>query len=151
LYAQHFPYEHKACRESPHIAFSLHCSAPCKPVSNCQAQLPGTQLRCNIVFHATDVKVEMMRTTAFCRYNLASLSALFILIGVLYWQIYQLAQRELLPTPTKSHYTFNLRDMSKVFQVILWGRVLYAGWGFKVQCMFGCSWPTRSICSICYI
>eukprot|EP00899_Mesostigma_viride_P002516 jgi/Mesvir1/12265/Mv00478-RA.2 len=33
-------------------------------------------------------------------------------------EIYQSIQRELLPTPAKSHYTYNLRDLSKVFQGI---------------------------------
>jgi len=30
--------------------------------------------------------------------------------------LYQIVRAELLPTPTKSHYTFNMRDISKVFQ-----------------------------------
>ncbi|KAL3685151.1 hypothetical protein R1sor_003173 [Riccia sorocarpa] len=30
--------------------------------------------------------------------------------------IYRAIQRELLPTPAKSHYTYNMRDLSKVFQ-----------------------------------
>jgi dynein heavy chain len=29
-------------------------------------------------------------------------------------EIYQTVQRELLPTPEKSHYTYNLRDLGKV-------------------------------------
>ncbi|KAK9812825.1 hypothetical protein WJX72_004356 [[Myrmecia] bisecta] len=31
-------------------------------------------------------------------------------------EVYETIQQELLPTPTKSHYTFNLRDVSKIFQ-----------------------------------
>ena len=34
-------------------------------------------------------------------------------------QIYETITAELLPTPAKSHYTFNLRDLAKVFQGIL--------------------------------
>jgi dynein heavy chain, axonemal len=40
-------------------------------------------------------------------------------------QIYNTIATHLLPTPSKSHYTFNLRDLSKVFQGILMGDSKY--------------------------
>ena len=34
-------------------------------------------------------------------------------------EVYRRMEKEMLPTPSKSHYTFNLRDLSKVFQGIM--------------------------------
>lgn len=45
--------------------------------------------------------------------------------GVLF--TYNSVKRDLLPTPSKSHYTFNLRDIWKVFQGICSGHPKYTG------------------------
>lgn len=37
-------------------------------------------------------------------------------------QVYNTIRKELLPTPLKSHYTYNMRDLSKVFQVRLFAK-----------------------------
>eukprot|EP00736_Rhodelphis_marinus_P009962 Rmarinus@m.13206 len=51
--------------------------------------------------------------------------------------IYRTIAKELLPTPAKSHYTFNLRDLSKVFQGVLAadkGRVTAADQMIRLWC-----------------
>lgn len=46
--------------------------------------------------------------------SLASVSSSIVTASV---ALYRWVEVEMLPTPSKSHYTFNLRDLSKVFQV----------------------------------
>ncbi|CAM9919893.1 unnamed protein product, partial [Hapterophycus canaliculatus] len=48
--------------------------------------------------------------------NLARLSSGIVDATI---EVFNTITRELLPTPQKSHYTFNLRDMAKVFQGML--------------------------------
>lgn len=41
--------------------------------------------------------------------------------------VYHRVKTDLLPTPSKSHYTFNLREIWKVFQGICSGHPTYTG------------------------
>jgi dynein heavy chain len=59
--------------------------------------------------------------------------------------VYDEIKINLLPTPNKSHYTFNLRDISKVFQGICAASSKYCGsrvtflklWSHEIERVFG--------------
>ena len=73
----------------------------------------------------TDLSIKSMKhifgtiLSGFFSFEIPSLSAIsdkFVSASV---DIYQSVQKGLLPTPSKSHYTYNLRDLSQVFQGLL--------------------------------
>lgn len=51
-------------------------------------------------------------------------------------RVYNTISTELLPTPSKSHYTFNLRDLSKVFQGITQATVKTVGESKDLICLW---------------
>lgn len=48
-------------------------------------------------------------------------------------EIYNTIRAELLPTPAKSHYTYNMRDLSKVFQGMQVSAGMHAGCGAFIR------------------
>jgi len=55
--------------------------------------------------------------------------------------VYSALRRQLLPTPAKSHYVYNMRDLGKVFQVGWWG----VGGGQ------GCSFFPGAVCGLLWV
>ena len=58
--------------------------------------------------------------------------------------IYDMITSQLLPTPKKSHYTFNLRDLSKVFQ----GMLMMDIKSIEVSCWVTCCWEFLQGCHL---
>lgn len=48
-------------------------------------------------------------------------------------EVYLRVSQDLLPTPARAHYTFNLRDLSKVFEGILMIKARQVGFRFHHQ------------------
>lgn len=101
--------------------------AACAPPDGGRNPLPARLVRHFHLLHLAELDTASM-TTVFGSIlkgflgldsNTVLLSDLGLKIVAASIQLYQNLRKELLPTPLKCHYTFNLRDISKVFQGIM--------------------------------
>ena len=106
--------------------FDVSLLAACAPAGGGRAELPPRLVRhfhtlwmpqltsksMQVIFHSIlqgFISTELSDLKLQCSESIVKASV----------QLYESVSEELLPTPFKSHYTFNLRDLSKVFQGML--------------------------------
>lgn len=98
------------------------CAAACAPPGGGRNEVSPRLLRHFHMVWLTNLSEEAMRSIfasildGFLSHNAPHLKELSPHLVASSVNIYVKIQQELLPTPLRSHYTFNLRDLSKVFQ-----------------------------------
>lgn len=101
------------------------CAAACAPPGGGRNEISPRLLRHFHMIWLTNLSVESMQHIfsnilhGYLHAHLPHLEELSDPMVESSINIYLQIQKELLPTPQKSHYTFNLRDLSKVFQGVL--------------------------------
>ena len=101
------------------------CAAACAPPGGGRNEVSPRLLRHFHMVWLTNLSEKAMSSIftsildGFLKHNAPQLLELSPLLVKSSVDIYIKIQKELLPTPLRSHYTFNLRDLSKVFQGIL--------------------------------
>lgn len=97
----------------------------CAPPGGGRNPVSGRLLRHFNMIWMTNLSAESMITIfraigeGYFQFELPSLVPLAGQLSSASVKVYETVTEQLLPTPKKSHYTFNLRDLSKVFQGIL--------------------------------
>ena len=109
------------------VANTTFASA-CAPPGGGRNPVSGRLLRHFNMIWMTNLSAESMITIfkaigeGYFQHELPRLASLAGHLAHASVAVYETVTEKLLPTPKKSHYTFNLRDLSKVFQGILMAR-----------------------------